>query len=137
MTFRKTLLSEVMNPAPITITPDIPLAEAAACMLESDRSCLVVELDDAAKGWGILTQKDVLAAMADVGASLEGLRVSDVMTHPSVTLPPSYDIGTSIQLMRMLGVRRAAVVEGPNLVGFVSFTDLFRHALQGQASAAN
>lgn len=133
MSFRQTLLSEVMNPAPTTITPSESVSEAAARMIEHDRSCLVVELGNTAKGWGILTQKDVLAVMADVGAGCEGLLVADIMTHPIVTLPPTYDVGTSIQLMRMLGIRRAAVVEGTQLVGFVSFTDLFAHAMADQS----
>lgn len=124
-----------MNPAPTTIQADAPLCEAAVRMLEEGRSCLVVCLQNPAQGWGILTKKDLLGVMADVGESLEGLCVADVMTHPSVTLPPHYDVGTSIQLMRMLGVRRAAVVEGTELLGFVSFTDLFAHAMASRAGS--
>jgi len=135
MNFQKTTIREVMNPEPTTIHAGAPLSEAATCMFEQDRSCLVVCLDDPAQGWGILTQKDLLGVMADVGAHLEGLRVAEVMTHPSVTLPPHYDVGTSIQLMRMLGVRRAAVVEGDELIGFVSFTDLFEYAMETRDQA--
>ena len=136
MSFQTTVVREVMNPATATISAGAPLAEAADRMFDEDRSCLVVELDDPAKGWGILTQKDLLGVMADVDAHLEGLLVSDVMTHPSVTLPPHYDVGTAIRMMRMLGVRRAAVVEGADLVGFVSFTDLFALAMRARRGVA-
>ena len=136
MTFSKTLIREVMNPAPITIRSDAHLIEAAACMFDQGRTCLIVALPDANQGWGILTQKDVLVLMSDMGVELEGLLVSDVMTHPTVTLPPHYSVATAIQLMRMLGVRRAAVVDGAELVGFVSFTDLFAHAMESARAQA-
>jgi len=56
------------------------------------------------------------------------------MTYPMVVLQPTYSIGTSMQLMRMVGVRRAAVVEGTSAVGFVSFTDIFRFAVESGSS---
>lgn len=118
-----------MNPAPTCIRSEASLTEAATRMVEEDRSCLVVSMTDASMGLGIVTREDVLLVMADVGSDLEGLRVSDVMTHPVVTLPSHYSVGTSIQMMRRLGVKRAPVVDGHALVGFVSFTDLFHHAM--------
>jgi CBS domain-containing protein len=32
--------------------------------------------------------------------------------------------------MRMLGVRRAAVVDGTKVVGMITFTDIFRRAVE-------
>ncbi len=129
MSFESTLIHEVMNPEPATIRPEALLCEAAERMHGEDLSCLIVCPEDPGQGWGILTQKDLLGAMLDSGTDLAGLRVSDAMTHPCVTVAPHYDVATSMQLMRMLGVRRAPVVEGRQLVGFVSFTDFFRHAM--------
>lgn len=136
MSFQSTPVREVMNPAPTTIHAHALLVEAANRMLDEDLSCLIVDPGDPAQGWGILTQKDLLMVLADTDATLEVLRVADVMTHPSVTVPPHHDVGTCLRTMRMLGVRRAAVVEGTELVGFVGFADLFAHAMQAARRAA-
>ncbi len=127
--FRDATAREVMHSPASTIRPTASLREAVRRMYD-DLSCLVVDMDDPSLGYGILTRKDVLALLANPGSSLDGLTVADAMTHPMVTLQPNYCIGTCIQLMRMVGVRRAAVVEGTELLGLVSFTDIFRVAVE-------
>ncbi|MBW2400245.1 MAG: CBS domain-containing protein, partial [Deltaproteobacteria bacterium] len=54
---------EVMTNEPITIGPDVPLAEAAALMIRHKIGCLVVM--DGEKLAGVLTEGDFVAAVAD------------------------------------------------------------------------
>ena len=53
-------VSKVMQPNPLTISPDLPLSEAFVRMLESDAGCLLVT----ARGQllGIVTERDLLEA---------------------------------------------------------------------------
>jgi len=53
-------VSKVMQPNPLTISPDVPLSEAFVRMLESDTGCLLVT----ARGQllGIVTERDLLEA---------------------------------------------------------------------------
>lgn len=53
------LVREVMNPQPITTTPDTPITEAAAVMLRSKVGCLPVL--DGDRLVGILTESDFVA----------------------------------------------------------------------------
>jgi CBS domain-containing protein len=135
MQFLKTQVRDVMQAEVCTIGPDEPVQTALERMYGEKISALVVDLADEAKGFGILTQKDVLGILADE-EGLGGIRVSDAMTHPMVVLNPDYDLETAIRLMRMLGIRRAAVVDGSKLVGVVSFTDIFRYACQAHLDSA-
>ncbi len=127
MKFLEAKVREVMQQTVHTVQPDLPLEEALRRMHSDHISSLVVDMNCDAKGFGILTQKDVLGVLAEEDR-LAGVLVSDVMTHPMVVLNPAYDLETAVRLMRMLGVRRAAVVDGARLCGMLSFTDIFRFA---------
>jgi CBS domain-containing protein len=58
----ETLVSELMTPRPITITPDTPVQEAARQMLYADVKRLFVE--DAGQLVGVLSQTDIVTAVA-------------------------------------------------------------------------
>ena len=113
-----------------TVEPGCLLGVAARTMLELDITCLVVDLKDPSKGMGIVTQKDIIGLLFDGMVDLETTTVGEVMSHPAVGLSPHWSLDTAVSLMRMMGVRRAPVMDGEQLVGLLSFTDVFRHVLQ-------
>ncbi len=123
---------DIMTSPPLTATPDETLMVALRRMHENGVSCLIVCLESG-HGWGVLTHKDAMSLMGtgEIESVLEGTTVGDVMTAPAVTMPPHYRIDTALDLMRMLGIRRAPVVAGGELLGVVSFTDIFRRTLAG------
>lgn len=47
-------------------------------------------------------------------------------SKPVVTLAPGLGVRYCARLMKNLGIRRAPVLEGDELVGVVSHTDIFR-----------
>ena len=132
--YRDTLVRDVMRAPVITTTPDAPLREVARAIYDGEASCFVVDFGDSAEGHGIVTQKDIPGIMSEVGSDLEGISVADVMSHPMVFVPPTFSIRTCMLHMRMLGIRRAVVVEGTELVGLITFTDIFRHAVESGGS---
>lgn len=120
---------EIMISKPVCTTPDVSLLEAASVMKKASTSCLLVDLGDPAKGYGILTAKDTIsvlhAGVEDAREAMAGVKVADVMTAPIAVIPSYYLVSTCLDLMRMLGVRRAPVVDNAELVGIVSLTDIF------------
>ncbi len=102
------------------------LREAARIMRDADITCLVIDLADPARGMGILTQKDVIGHLFDGFIDFDSSTVEEVMTHPTLALTPEMNLETAVSLMRMMGIRRAPVVESGKLVGLISFTDVFR-----------
>jgi len=126
--FQNGLIRDIMQTEIRTIAPDATARTALGVMSDSGMSCLIVEPGDPSQGIGILTQKDLVAAVFDRYDGLDNARVSELMTSPSVTIPPDFTIGTSVAMMRNTGIRRVPVVEDGKLVGIVSLTDVFRRA---------
>jgi len=119
-------------PASLT-TPETSLLDAGRQMLAAGHSCLLVDLGDPGLGFGIVTHKDIVMRIgvdtSDVITMLGDACVSDVMTAPTVTVPPDYKLSTCLDLMRMLGVRRAPVIEDGKVLGIISLTDFFKAAM--------
>jgi len=132
--FRNTPVRDLVNSDVRTINPDGLLSAAARAMLENHITCLVVDLQDPARGYGIITQKDIIGLVFDDSVDHESTTVGDVMTHPTLALSPQWNLETAVSLMRMMGVRRAPVVDGDRLLGLLSFTDVFRHVVQGDGA---
>ncbi|MFT7074842.1 MAG: signal-transduction protein with cAMP-binding, CBS, and nucleotidyltransferase domain [Planctomycetota bacterium] len=111
-----------------TVDPLASLTSAAQIMLDMNITCLVVDLQDPSKGLGIITQKDVVGHLFDDFIELGSTTVADVMSQPTIGLSPEWSLSTAVSMMRMLGIRRAPVLEHGKLVGLLSFTDVFKHA---------
>ncbi len=124
------LVRDIMQTDVATITPDSTIEDVVRMMHETELTCLVVDLGDTSKGVGIVTQKDILGVLVDPYEGVKETRVGDVMTSPAVSVSPDFGVPTCVQMMRMIGVRRVPVVENNNLVGIVSFADVFEHALR-------
>ena len=128
-TYLNTTVRKIMHAEVQTVAPRASLASAAQTMLELDITCLIVDLQDPSKGLGIITQKDVVGHMFDGFVELDSTTVEDVMSQPTISLSPEWSLETAVAMMRMLGVRRAPVMDQGKLVGLLSFTDVFRHAV--------
>ena len=52
--------------------------------------------------------------------------VGDIMTTPVVTVGPDADLGQVIGLMNKTGKRRVPVIEGDDIIGMVTASDIIR-----------
>ena len=102
-----------------------PLLEAAKMMRDFGVSSLIIAPDEEGVAFGIITRKDIVEAFV-TEAPQENLQlVEDVMTKPAITVNKDFSIYNCQQLMRMVGVRRLPVIEGAELVGILSNSDIF------------
>ena len=102
-----------------------PLLEAAKMMRDFGVSSLIIAPDEEGVAFGIITRKDIVEAFV-TEAPQENLQlVDDVMTKPAITVNKDFSIYNCQQLMRMVGVRRLPVIEGAELVGILSNSDIF------------
>jgi len=108
-----------------TVHKGVTLLAATKMMRDFGLSSLVVEPDDDGDAFGIITRKDIVEAIVVDANGWESLTVDDLMTKPSITTNSSLSISHCYQLMRMVGVRRLPVVDGTNLVGILSNSDIF------------
>jgi CBS domain-containing protein len=114
-------VSELMQPEVWLTFPEESLADAAIRMRDHGVGSLaVLDGDELA---GILTERDLLRAMAD-GAAPHVTRVGTYMSAPAVVASPEADIAAALHLMVEHDVRHLPVVTAGQLKGMVSARDL-------------
>lgn len=80
---------------------------------------------------GILSERDIVAALADGGnAALEG-PVDDFMTASVRTCRPTDSIETVMEVMTAGRFRHLPVVEGGELMGIISIGDVVKRRIDG------
>lgn len=128
MLFETIRACEIMTREVLTVAPSASLRTAARLMQEHHVHCLVVPAP-VGRCPGVITTKDVVQVLceADVSA-LEQLTVEDVMTAPAFGVQQDACVLDCLKLMRMSGVRSAPVLDGTQVVGLLSFTDVVRIA---------
>jgi CBS domain-containing protein len=111
----------------LTVSPGEPLQEVAQRMVDRDvGAVLVMEGSDLA---GILTERDVLRAVAD-GIDEEATLVRDRMTPHPETLDADDTTEHAAVLMIHGGFRHLPVMEQGEVVGVLSIRDLVRVVLE-------
>jgi CBS domain-containing protein len=119
-----------------TIDPGASLADATASLRDHGIGALVVSADGTTIG-GILSERDVVRALAAHGGSTLGRVVSTAMSGDVVTCAPG---DTVDQLMAMMTARRIRHVpvtnESESLVGIISIGDVVKARL-GQLEHEN
>ena len=113
----------------LTVSPDEQLSTVAQRMVDRDVGAVIVT--DGTELAGILTERDVLRAVA---AGLdESTLVSDCMTRDPDTLEHDESTRQAATLMIHGGFRHLPVVEGEDVVGILSIRDLMRVVLDNAA----
>jgi CBS domain-containing protein len=115
---------DAMSPMVLTIGPTHTLRQAAKLMAERKIGAAVV-LDPEADGPGILTERDVLEAVAQ-GQDPETEICSDHLTPDAVTAMPDWEIGRAAAAMVSGGFRHLVVCQDGEVVGILSVRDIVR-----------
>jgi len=112
---------DLMTTRVVATSPDEPVADAAAAMIQQKvGSALIMQGRFLA---GILTERDVLRAAAS-GSDLTTSPVSTWMTKDPEQASPETTAEDAIQLMLLHGFRHLPVLEGRQVCGVVSLRDL-------------
>jgi CBS domain-containing protein len=107
-----------------TITPAEPIASVAS-LLHSRRVGALVVLDNDAVA-GIVSERDVVRAIADGGAAALGRPISTVMTRDVLFAQPGETVDSLLGRMTDRRIRHLPVCEKDRLVGIVSIGDLVK-----------
>jgi CBS domain-containing protein len=117
---------DVMSTDLVTVEPSATIAEAATLMGgRRVGSALVLE---GGRLVGILTERDVLRALAD-HFDAAGHPVGQWMTPRPTTIDAGATVHDALELMLARGFRHLPVTEDDRLVGMVSMRDLSRAAI--------
>jgi CBS domain-containing protein len=125
--FHGQLLGEHLNqlgaPAPLTVSPDMPVDAAIALMHEREVDCLLVTSSDELVG--IFTDRDALVKVA--GKQVTAFHVRDFMTPDPVVLRHDDPIAVAIHKMAVGDFRHIPIVEDGTPTGVVTARDVFHH----------
>ncbi len=113
-----------------TIPLGASLGEAAAELARHRIGALVV-VDDAGAVAGVLSERDIVACLAEHGDSeLVGRPVSEAMTAPAITVRPDDPALSALALMTARRIRHLPVLDGGRLSGIVSIGDLVKYRIE-------
>jgi CBS domain-containing protein len=124
-------LKDIMAKKVITIAEDQTTFTAASLMREASIGCLVVT--NKGKVEGIITDRDLTVRCLTEGHNPLLCGISQHMSHPVITAGPGMDVLYAVHLMSNKKIKRLPVVEGDQLVGLVSFSDIANAMIQPMA----
>jgi len=117
-------VKDFMTSLVITTEIDTPVVDAAKLMAIDDVGSLIVTKSDVLAG--IVTRREIIGARLFSDESYQSLVIGDIMTTPVVTIGPEAELGQAIGLMNQTGKRRIPVIEGNDIIGMISATDIIR-----------
>ncbi len=112
----------------VTIEPTCTLGEAARLLSERKIGAVVVS-DTFRPVLGILSERDIVRAVAEGGAEALHKPVSSFMTEKVVTCTGHSAINDLMEMMTQGKFRHVPVVESGALSGIVSIGDIVKHRL--------
>jgi CBS domain-containing protein len=112
----------------VSVTAEATVKEAVA-LLATRRIGAVPVLEDG-RVIGIMSERDVIYGLEQQGAELLDLPVRDVMTAPAIVVTSDMPLLTALSLMTHRRVRHLPVVDGDQMIGFVSIGDLVKARIE-------
>ena len=79
---------------------------------------------------GIFSERDLLYCIAEHGNGALDLLVGEVMTAPPITADPGSTVRDAFEVMTLRRIRHLPVLDGNQLIAFVSIGDLVKHRLE-------
>lgn len=115
--------------AVLTVSQTAPISEAIEKMHREKVGALVVSIDNRTLQ-GIVSERDVLAALATRGAALMNLKVEDIMTRRVESCTPDDSLKRVMSIMTERRFRHMPVLNDDGLCGMVSIGDVVKQRLE-------
>ena len=109
----------------VSVLPETPLMEIVTT-IASRRIGAVLVCNQPGELVGIVSERDVVKALAAKGAGLDALAARDVMTPNVTTVTPQTSINEAMELMDRGYFRHLPVLDQGSLVGIISVRDVVR-----------
>ncbi|RJK95391.1 CBS domain-containing protein [Vallicoccus soli] len=112
----------------VTVAPETPVRDLVDLLTGRRIGAVVVSLDGA-RVTGIVSERDVVAALAAHGAGALDLPVAAIATPDVRTAAPSTTVEELMVLMTTQRVRHVPVLADGALAGIVSIGDVVKHRI--------
>jgi CBS domain-containing protein len=121
-------VAEVMNRSVLAVDPTASIGEAAEKMMDAGVGAVVV-MEDMVRLVGIVTERDILRAVAQRARAAEA-RVRQWMTESVITIEPETPIGEAAKMMFERNFRHLPVTKDGRLLGIVSLRRLSQYEFE-------
>ncbi len=115
---------DAMTSPVVTVGSGHSLQQASLVMAERNIGSVVI-VDPDANGPGILTERDIVRAVA-AGVDLHNVTTSDYLTADATYAAAEWTLEDASEAMRRGGFRHLVVVEGGEVLGMLSMRDIVR-----------
>jgi CBS domain-containing protein len=114
----------------VTATPDDSVAQVSAILSENRVGAVVVTGGSGRAIAGIVSERDIVRALATRGRAALDLPVSEIMTRDVVTCAPADSILSLMNVMTERRIRHVPVVIDGRLAGIVSIGDVVKQRIE-------
>lgn len=111
----------------VTVRPSDAVARAVTTLRRHGIGALIVSDDEGATVAGILSERDIVRALADHGPGALERPVADVMTVEVLSCGPEASTDELMGVMTERRIRHIPVMADGRLVGVVSIGDVVKH----------
>ena len=125
-------LSEILRTkggAVVTIAPDATVTEVLGTLSQYRVGALVVSTDGRTVT-GIVSERDIVRSLAELGPTTLELAAADIMTLEVVTASPTASVDDVMATMTERRFRHVPVTDDGSLVGIVSIGDVVNAKLR-------
>ena len=109
-------------------SPQESVREAAQRLAENRIGAMPVV--DQGRVIGIFSERDLLYCVSRHGGDALDLLIEAVMAAPPITAEPDSTVRDALEVMTLRRIRHLPVLDGAELVAFVSIGDLVKHRLE-------
>lgn len=113
----------------VSVRPDLAVISVAQ-RLKTERIGAVVVSDDDRRVLGMLSERDIVHALATQGERALGLVAADLMTRTVITCAPDDTVAHLMQVMTQRRIRHLPVLRDGVLVGLVSIGDVVKNRIE-------
>lgn len=111
------------------LRPEHTVSETAK-LVSNKKIGAVVVCDAEGRILGMVSERDIVAAVAVYGKGALDMPIRNIMASPVVTCSPSESVKKVLEVMTERRIRHLPVVEGSRLIGIVSIGDAVSYRLR-------
>jgi CBS domain-containing protein len=109
----------------VTVKSEDSIADAARVLAEARIGAVVVS-SDRVRVKGILSERDIVTALATRGAAVLAMKVSELMTSKVTTCTLDDEVAGLMSVMTERRIRHLPVLAGNELCGIISIGDVVK-----------
>lgn len=113
----------------VSVRPDMSVV-AVAQRLKAEHIGAVVVSDDDRRVLGMLSERDIVHALATQGERALGMVAADLMTRTVITCAPGDSVAHLMQVMTQRRIRHLPVLRDGALAGMVSIGDVVKNRIE-------